>query len=282
MRALVTGGKGFIGGHLCDALRARKYRHKAYDLVDGLDVLDTAALDRDVRRSSVVFDCAGILGSAETFAHAAQTVDVNVKGTLNVLEACRAHNVPLIYLSLKNAWHNPYMITKRAATEFCQMYGDYYGLRVAVVRGLNAYGPGQHWGAVRKVVPTFIMRALRGEPLTIYGDGRQIVDLIHARDLVEIMVRCWEREAWGAVVDAGTGVPVTVLELARLIISMTGSASEIVMEPMRIGEPEHAVALADPTDAKRLLDYYPTTALREGMADTIEWYREHGESAYHG
>lgn len=279
MRALVTGGRGFIGSHLCGLLRERGHEVEIYDLVEGMDVLDTERVSERVEHADVVFDCAGILGSAETFDHVQKTADANIKGTLNVLEACRQHYKPMVFLSLKNAWHNPYMITKRAATEFCQMYHEYYRVKVAVVRGLNAYGPGQHWGAVRKVVPTFIMQALNDEPLLIYGDGNQVVDLIYVRDLCEIMVRCWEREAWGAVLDAGTGVPVTVNQLAQRIVELCHSSSVIKYEPMRLGEPKRAVALANPADALQLLSYYPQTPLDKGLERTIKWYRVHGWEA---
>jgi len=251
---------------------------KSHDLIDGKDVLDFESLMYGVMGCEVVFDCCGLLGSAETFKHTWRTFEVNVKGTLNVLEAARLAQVPVVFLSLKNEWHNPYMISKRAATELCEMYRDYYGLRVSVVRGLNAYGPGQHWGSVRKVVPTFIVNALQNKPLSIFGDGRQIVDLIHVNDLAEIMIRLYERQCWGIVIDAGTGVPVTVLELARLIIELSKSKSTIDFVPMRMGEPDRAIAIADATQAKAAVDYYPQIALPDGLRSTIDWYRDNWES----
>jgi len=278
---LVTGGCGFIGSHLCDLLKARGHsRIMRYDLRNGLDVLNYPTLEKHVMAHEVVFDVSGMLGSAETFSQVWPTFETNVHGTLNILEAARATETPVVHLSLKNKWHNPYMISKHASTELCEMYRDYYGLEVSVVRGLNAYGPGQHWGAVRKVVPTFIVNALQNKPLTLFGDGQQIVDMVYVRDLAEIMLRLWEQKQWGVVIDGGTGVPMTVRDLAELIIDLSGSESAIEYEPMRPGEPVDAIAIADASEAMRAVGYYPQTGLVDGMRMTIGWYREHWQEVY--
>lgn len=276
MNALVTGGRGFIGGHLLDALYARGLTPISYDLADGLDVLDTDTLQRFVDGVDVVFDCAGILGSAETFGWIEATIDANLKGTVALLRACQQANVPMVYLSLKTEWHNPYCITKRAANEFCLAWHETYGAQVAVVRGLNVYGPRQKWGKVRKAVPTFIVQAITGEDLVVYGEGTQITDQIHVSDLCEVLIRAWERQAWGGEIDAGTGIPTPVNAVAETIVRLAQSNSAIVHAPMRRGEPTRGgVQLADPTAMVQRLDYYPRVTLAEGMAQTIAWYREH-------
>lgn len=278
-RALVIGGKGFIGGAVTRLLRASGYDAATYDLVDEQNVNDIPLLEAEISGSTVVFDCAGILGSAETFDYIRETVAANVNGVLNVLEVCEKYHVPMVFMSLKNDWNNPYMITKHAATRFCLMYHEYRNLPVAVIRGLNAYGPGQHWGTVRKVVPTFCVKALNHEPLTVYGDGKQIADMIYVDDLAEVMIRAWEKQAWGQVIDGGTGVPVRIIDLAKKVIALTDSDSRIEHAPMRPGEPEHAIALADPVDMVRKLGFYPHTSLDEGLAQTVTWYRENWKDA---
>lgn len=276
MKALVTGGRGFIGGHLIDALQARGDSALSYDVRDGLDVLDARQLQAYVDEADVVFDCAGILGSAETFGHVEKTIEANIVGTVRLLEACKRARKPMVYLSLKTDWHNPYLITKRAASEFCLAYHEAYGVEVCVVRGLNVYGPRQKWGRVQKAVPTFIVRALEGQPLPVHGDGNQITDQIHVRDLCEVLIRAWQYRIWGQVIDAGTGVPTTVNELARTIIRLAQSGSRIAHIDMRPGEPQRGgVQLADPSQMVQLLGYYPPTRLEDGMAATIGWYREH-------
>ena len=277
MKALVTGGRGFVGSHLREQLGGYGLEAIPYDLKDGLDVLDYETLSTGIAHVDVVFDCAGVLGSAETMSHIRHALEVNVGGVLNILEACHKHNKPLVHLSLKNDWHNPYMISKHTAANFCLMYAEYMRLPVAIVRGLNAYGPGQHWGKVRKVVPTWIMAALQGKPIEIYGDGQQILDLIHVEDLCELMIRMWEERAWGEDVDGGTGVPTTAEYLAYTIRKLAGDKSHIEYIPMRPGEPpEGGIALADPSKALRLVGFYPDIALHVGLRETVDWYREHG------
>jgi len=274
-RCLVTGGLGFIGGAVVKALKNRQHDVEVFDIVRGQDVCDPALVRSAVEEADVVFDCSGKLGSAETFAAIQETLQVNIFGTLNVLEACREFNVPMIYMSLKNEWYNPYMISKHAGNDLCMMYHEYLGTHTCVIRGLNAYGPGQHWGAVRKMIPTFIVQALRGSNLHVYGDGLQIVDLLYVDDLAEIMIRAWECQAYGQEIDGGTGIPRFVVDVADTIIDLAASCSMIEYVPMRPGEPDRAVALADPTKALQLLDFYPETTLEEGLRRTIEWYTLH-------
>lgn len=275
MKALVTGSAGFIGGHLCDRLRVHGYTPVGYDLRDGDDVMDGERLIARARGCDAIFDCAGVLGTAETFADLERTVDVNIRGTLRVLEVASALRIPLVYLSLKQTWHNPYMITKRAATEFCQMYGEYHGLPVVVIRGLNAYGPGQHWGRVRKVVPTFIVQALQGEPLVVYGSGEQAADFVYVSDMAEVMVRALERACWGHVFDCGTGISTSVNELAGLVIELAGGSSRLQYARMRQGEPQESAQVAETAPMRDLLGFVPDVPLREGMAATVAWYRAH-------
>ena len=287
-KALITGGSGFIGTHLAEILDRRGYEITLFDIDEPVwkpevetfrflrgSILYLDNIQKAFAGQDVVFDCAGILGSAETFDKIEETVQTNITGTLNGLRVSHELGMPFIYMSLKSAWLNPYMITKRAGTRFCQMYHAYLGHKTAVIQGMNAYGERQKWGKVQKIVPTFVIKALKDETLEIFGDGKQIIDQIYVKDLAEMMVRIYEKELWGEVIDGGTGVPVSVNELAELTIKLTDSRSEIKHIPMRIGEPPQAVSLADPTKARQLLDYYPATPLEEGMRLTIKWYKEH-------
>ena len=222
---------------------------------------------------------AGILGSSETIDYIRKTININVIGALNVLDACHKYDKPLVNVGTPShnpPWLNPYLISKRCASELALMYARYLDCKVSVVRGQNVYGPGQHWGRIKKAVPTFIMAALRNEPISVFGDGSQIIDLIHVQDFCEIMVRTLELPTWGHSIDAGTGIPTTAKWLAELIIELADSESEIVYKPMRVGEPDQSTTLANPCQTVHLLDYYPRIQLEWGMKGTIEWYKQHG------
>ena len=116
------------------------------------------------------------------------------------------------------------------------------------------------------------MQLLEKKPITIFGDGKQVVDMIYVRDMAEIMWRAFEKEVWGEVFDAGTGRPRTVIDVAKDIQSEIGG--EIQHTPHRIGEPDQAIALADPSFVLQKLDYFPETSWDEGVKKTIQWYRD--------
>lgn len=287
-RAFVPGGSGFIGGHLIKSLEKKGYQTAIYDLKkpNGFtfkgklylgDVLNHQGLRKAVAefKPGIIFDCSGILGTSETFAHIQKTVDVNIKGTLNILEIAKETKTPLIYFSLTNNWLNPYTITKRAATRFCLMYSREYKVKVAILKGLNVYGPRQHWQPVKKYAPVFITCALENKPLVINDLGSQIMDAVHVADICEMMIRMYKMETcWGKEIDGGTGIPMTVNETAQKIIKLAKSQSIIKHRKQRCGEPKDAVSLADPAPARQLLDYYPKIAFDKGMKKTIDWYRK--------
>lgn len=287
-KALVLGGSGFIGGNLVETLAKRRYQVAIFDIKEPEkftfkgklyqeSILNRSALEKSVVEfgPKVIFDCSGILGTAETFEYIQKAIDVNIKGTINALETAKKHKASLIYIGLTNKWLNPYTITKRAAERFCLMYAKEFNMKVAVLKGLNAYGPRQHWKKVRKIAPTFIVLASENKPLIINGSGEQVVDMIHVDDLSEMAIRMHEMgTCWGKSIDGGTGIPMTVNEVAQKIIELTGSKSKIIHRKMRRGEPEISVTLADPAPARQLLDFYPQVSFEEGMKRTISWYRK--------
>ena len=281
---IVTGGSGFIGGHLVEYLEENGHDVRIFDIkkpewfkpkaevIIG-DILSTDDLMSASDGCECIFDCSGVLGSAETFDYFEKTLRVNALGTLRVLEVAKQLGIPVVYMSLKNSWKNPYMISKRAGSELCQAYNLYLGTKACAVSGLNAYGPRQHWDPIRKMFPRFIMHILNDKTLEIFGDGKQIVDMIYVRDLAKIMYLAYEKEVWGEVFDAGSGRPRTVLSIANDLISMIGKGNYKHIE-MRPGEPDQAIALADPSFTVQKLDYYPETSWEEGCRKTLEWYKE--------
>lgn len=280
MKILVTGGNGFIGRHVVEACIARGDSPIVFDRANGPqpsyygDIRDATHVTEAAAHCDAVIHLAGVLGTQETVQNPRPAVETNILGGLNVLDACRQYDLPLVYIAVGNHWmDNPYSISKTTVERFCKMYRQEHGLTVATVRAMNAYGPTQTPAApfgpsqVRKITPAFVCRALLCEPIEIYGDGSSIMDMVYVTDVAETLV-----QAVGANADyeVGTGVPTTVRDIATQVIKAVGQGSGIDYLPMRPGEPDHSVVLADPT---KLLN--PTTVtLEAGIGRTVKWYRE--------
>ena len=282
-KALITGGSGFVGGYIYEELVKKGCNVKILDtsVPKGFDfngefvfadIRDKFALANAAKDCDVIFHIAGILGTLESFDNPYAVADINIHGALRVFDTAKDLNIPVVNLSLGNPWANPYMITKRTAHEFGQMYNDAYGTKITTLTGRNAYGPRQKWAHVQKVVPTFIVRALKNRDIDIWGDGTQVIDLIHATDMAKACIMAAEKQI-PDIIDLGSGIATEVRALAEKIIGLTNSGSKINYLPMRMGEPFQSVTLADTTKASELLGFEPSIELEQGLKDTIEWYR---------
>jgi UDP-glucose 4-epimerase len=146
----------------------------------------------------------------------------------------------VFYPTKPNTWLNTYSITKRAGEEFCMMYAREYDLDVRILRWLNAYGPGQKAFPVRKAVPVMILQALENRDVQIWGSGEQPVDLIHVDDLARITVDyTLGKDLDSATRDTGLSHRMSVNDMAKMIVEMTGSKSKIIHLPMRKGEDQN-------------------------------------------
>lgn len=282
MKCLVTGGSGFIGSHLVDKLEERGHKVHILDIISGSDIRVAYTVNTIVSlfKPDVIFHLAGLLGTSELMDCVRLSEEVNVFGTINVLEACKMFDVPLVYVGKQNPenWVNPYTITKRATQSYCAMYSNVWGLKIAIIKPLHVYGPRQKCKPVQKYVPTFIDRALKNEPIPIWGDGKQTVDPVYVTDVAEALIRAWERKCWNHVIEVGHGKPVTVLEVAGLIRKMLKSHSLLDFLPMRPGEPlfPSQSLYANPRNQIELLDMLPDkmVQLEEGLEKTIEWWKK--------
>lgn len=164
--------------------------------------------------------------------------------------------------------NNSYSISKSCAERFALMYAKEHGVKVNVVRALNAFGERQKYKPVRKMMPYFITQALKNEDIGIYGDGDQEMDFIYVKDVAKILIEVLFSSYWGNVYEAGTGSPLTVNEWAQMIIDLTGSKSKVVHLPMRPGEPKNSKVVAHTP--------YPfvTEKIDEAIQKTIDWYRK--------
>jgi nucleoside-diphosphate-sugar epimerase len=228
----------------------RGHAPRAFDTASGFDIRDRSAVDAAVAEVDAIINLAGVLGTEETLGAEAESVDVNVVGAVHVFEAAARRDVRVVQIGTGHRGQlNTYAITKACAEDLAIARSEWLGQRIVVVRAYHAYGPGQavsppHGSAkVRKIIPSFICRALTGMPLEVYGSGDQTIDLVHVNDVAQCLVSALEGP-WGQVVEAGTGKGTRVRDAARAVIHACQSPSKIVNRPMRLGEPDGATVVA--------------------------------------
>ncbi len=301
-RILITGGAGFIGSHLAEHFEGRAevrvldslrtgYRRN----LEGLScrLIEGSITDRDAVRSAVegvdyVFHLAAMVSVPESMAHPVSCVDLNTIGTLTVLEeAARAGVRKLCFSSSSAIYGNnpavpkdesmlpepcsPYAVTKLDGEHYCRIFRDEQRLDTVCFRYFNVFGPRQDpKSQYAAAVPIFIHQALRNEPLTVFGDGGQTRDFIYVKDIVAANVLLAQTPGAGGVYNVAYGGATTVGELARLIIELTGSRSEIRFAPPRPGDVRHSTAAVDRIAAA---GFRPGFTFRSGLEATLEAMR---------
>jgi len=305
-RAVVSGGAGFIGSHLCEALLARGMRVVALDnLITGsrdnlrslegnpdfefrqLDVNHGIFLGGDVRYA---LHFASPASPPQYDANPIHTLKVGTVGTMNMLGLARAKGAtfllastsevygdPLVHPQPESYWGNVnpigprgcYDEAKRAAEAFAMAYRRSHAVDTRIIRIFNTHGPRMQVSDGR-AVPNFMAQAIRGEPLTVYGDGSQTRSLCYVSDLVRGVLAVLER---GDEMPVNLGNPheVTVLELAKTIVRLAGSKSEIVHRDLPVDDPKQREP--DITRARSLLGWEPEVDLEDGLRRTLEYFR---------
>jgi len=303
----VTGGAGFIGGHVTEALAAAGHRVLVVDdLSTGSAAnLDAVVGDVDLLRVDVADPAlAAALEAAEirVVCHLAAAIDVrasvadpvqdaqrNVVGTVAVLQAaCRAGVGKVVFASSGGSIYgsatpppvpetapvapeSPYAASKAAAELWLQTFERLHGLRWTALALANVYGPRQDPAGEAGVISVFAAAMLAGRPTTIYGDGSQTRDFVYVKDVAAAFLAAAELPADGVRLNIGTGVETSVRELHSELAALCGAPDEPRTEPARLGELDRSAL--DASLARKLLGWEPRTELRAGLAETVEWLR---------
>lgn len=300
MRILVTGGAGFLGHHLCNALVDAGHEVIA---VDDLSAGDPERLDQRVlfHRTSVLnrpklwtllhgVDCVYHLAArvlvAESVLYPREYNEVNVGGTVALLEAMRDLEIPRVILASSGAIYgeqaqqpiaesapphprSPYAVSKLSAEHYVHTIGALWNISTTVLRIFNAYGPGQALPASHApVVPRFLQQAVGGGSLVIFGDGSQTRDYIYIDDVVAGLIAAGTAEDINQkTLNVGSGVETSVNDLAEMILDVTNSKSNVIHSAA--GSAGVSRLRADLTLAKQHLDYRPKTKLKVGLRKTL-------------
>jgi len=304
MKILVTGGSGFIGSHIVEHYQGRAteirvldnlrtgYRHN----LDGLDcvfiegsVTDKALVGKALEGVDLVFHLAALVSVPESMGKPGECVDINVSGLLNVLEEASTAGVKKLVFASSAAVYgdnpvvpkvetmlpepkSPYAITKLDGEYYLDMFRREGRLETAALRFFNVFGPRQDpKGAYAAAVPIFIEKAVRGEDITVFGDGTQTRDFIYVKDIVGALAFAAETPGVTGVFNAGYGGQITINELAAQIIANAQTSSKILHAPERAGDVKHSRASADKLLAA---GWKPRHTLEEGLARTFEFFNK--------
>jgi UDP-glucose 4-epimerase len=241
---VVTGSNGFIGKAVVAELGERGIPAVGFDAPSTIMSPDQLRSAVEESGADGIINLAGVLGTAETIGAERQAAEVNILGALQVMDVAARYGIPLVQIATGHEGQpNPYAITKRCATDLALARAMWTGQEINVVRAFHVYGPGQKLfpphgtSAVRKIIPSFVARALTGMPIQINGDGEQEIDLVWVGDVARVLVRALDFP-YGRLLEAGTGKATTVRQAALDVIRVCGSTSDVEHVVMRAGEPE--------------------------------------------
>ncbi len=300
MRVLITGGGGFIGSHLVEYFQGRAevrvldnwrsgHPHNLtefkYELIEG-SILDRAMVRRAVAGVDYVFHLAAMVSVPESMREPVECNAINATGTLIVLEEAAKAGVKKLVLSSSAAIYgdnpvtpkretmlpepkSPYAITKLDGEYYCKMFTAEGRLATTSLRYFNVFGPRQDpKSAYAAAVPIFIDRAVKQEPITIYGDGEQTRDFVYVKDIVAANVFFATASAETGVFNVASGQCITIKELCALICQLTGSRSAIKHAAERAGDVKHSLAAIEKLLAT---GFKPANDFAAGLKATIEF-----------
>ncbi len=292
---LVTGGAGFIGSHLVDALvpanqvrvldsfrtGTRAQLPADVTVVEG-DIRDPIAVQRAARDVDIIFHQAARVSVTESVDQPLETNAVNLEATLTLLEQARLEDARFVVASSAAVYGEPdsvpisegdqlepttpYGIQKAAVDQYARRYNELYGLETVALRYFNVFGPRQQ-GPYSGVISTFLEQARAGEPITVEGDGTQTRDFVHVSDVVQANLAAAATDAVGEAYNVATGEPTSILELAETIQSLTATRSSIVHTDPRAGDIHESVAST--TKATNELGFESSVTLEDGLEGLV-------------
>ncbi len=300
MNFLITGAAGFLGSALADHLAREGHQVRG---LDDLSTGDPQSLSPDVHFTrgdvndrpklwtllqdvDVVYHLAARVSVPESVLYPREYNAVNVDGTVSLMEAMRDVGVRRVILASSGAVYgdqgeqplneqatpnprSPYAVSKLAAEYYVRTIGQLWGIETANLRIFNAYGPGQHLPPSHPpVVPHFLRQALRGGSLVLHGEGKQTRDYVYVDDVVKALVAAATAPSLnGLVINVGSGVEISVRELARLVQEVTGKETDVLYNAQTSGGVSRM--RADLSLAGQKLNYHPSTSLEDGLRLTL-------------
>lgn len=302
MKTLVTGGAGFIGSNITQHLLAEGHSVTVLDnflsghrgnldlfpevnLIEG-DVRDEEAVKRAMEGVEVVFHLAASVGNKRSIDHPIDDAEINVIGTLRVLEAARkagARKVvfsssagifgELMTLPIREDHRvepdSPYGASKLGAEKACLAYSKLYPMETVCLRYFNVYGVNQRFDAYGNVIPIFAHRLLQGEPIIIFGDGEQTRDFVNVRDVVQANYRAAMARGVSGAFNIASATRITINRLAQMMAQAGGIESKIEYAAPRQGDVRHS--LADISLAREGFGFVPVVQLEEGLTEYMQW-----------
>ena len=304
MKIVVTGGAGFIGSHIVEYWSDQNAEvHVIDSLRSGFEkniadfsnvifhkgsITDKDLVNSVLENTDFVFHLAALISVPESLEQPIECLDINVKGLLNVLDAAKNNNVKKVVhsssaaiygddprlpkdISMKPKPQTPYGITKLDGEYYLQMYYEQYGLPTTSLRYFNVFGPRQDpKSQYAAAIPIFVYKALKNEPITIYGDGEQTRDFVYVKDVVTANILAATSVNVIGVFNVANEKAITINDLAKLIIKTTNSNSEIVYQPTRPGDIKHS--LASIKETRESLKFDPSHDLTSSLKTTIKYF----------
>lgn len=305
VKAVVTGGAGFIGSNLTKQLIELGHQVVVLDdlssgymeniahlpLADFVrcDVRDGEALRKAFQNTEVVFHLAASVGNKRSLDNPWDDAEINLMGTLKVLLAARDAKVRKLVFSSSAAIFGelitlpiredhpcepdtPYGATKLAAEKECLAFAKQFDMEVIALRYFNVYGPNQRFDAYGNVMPIFAFQIFCGKPITIYGDGLQTRDFVNVRDVVQANIKAGLNRGFSGAFNIGSGFQISILQLVQHLRRLSGVEFEAAHGAPRSGDVRHS--LADISLARAKIGFDPAVSLDEGLKEYLSWVRE--------